>query len=274
MDLTVTEDPNEGKPLRSWSQFSMYMRCPELYRAVYIDRTIKRQANVKMYVGSAVHAAHEALCIARIAGEEPTEDIAIKAAESYWNNGLSKLNENMTTLALERNTMLKVTKVYSKFFIDSDIAPTHTEQNVLWYPKGYPFGVRMIIDRIDKGGILVDLKTSAKSPPKNRVTKEHYILHKSGYDLQLDIYLWGMREVLNINPTQARLEVVVKSKTPKVVKVNHRVDSSRMNSVLDLMANLEENIQKGNFLKNRLSDYCSENMCANWEPCTGLKVEV
>jgi hypothetical protein len=278
MDLINLNDEvhvEEKKPIRSWSQFSLYMRCPELYRATYIDKEIKRVGNLKMHVGSAVHYAHEKLCENRMAGNEDlTLEETKAAAEKYWHDGLEKIpEENITTLSLERSTMLKSTEAYYKFFSKSEIAPLHVEQNVLWYPEGYPFGVRMIIDRIDKGGKLVDLKTSGKTPPKSRKTGKHYIQNGMGYDMQLDLYLLGMRNVLNIEPTSASLEVVVKSKMPKVVRVEHEVNEDRLKSIMDLMANLEEGIQAGNFPKNRLGTFCSSYMCENWEPCTGIPIE-
>jgi RecB family exonuclease len=274
--LTDEINVHENKPVRSWSQFSLYMRCPELYRAKYIDRELPRIGNLNMHLGSAVHLAHEKMAEARLLGsvDELTLEEAKQVASDYWENGLDELPpESATTLALTKKTMLQCVSSYHSFWSKSEAVPLHIEENLLWYPEGYPFGVRMIIDRIDKGGKLVDLKTSGKSPPKSRATGKHYIQSGYGYDMQLDLYMLGMRHVLNIEPTSAGLEVVVKNKNTKVIYVSHELREDRLNSMLDLMANLEESIQAGNFPKNRMGTFCSPRMCDNWEACTGILVE-
>ena len=86
MDLTVKDDPNQGKPLRSFSQYSMYMRCPQLYKATYIDKSIKRSGNIKMHLGSSLHYAHETLCNLKLSGEELTEEKALENLPQDFEN--------------------------------------------------------------------------------------------------------------------------------------------------------------------------------------------
>lgn len=273
-DANVISNENASKPLRSWSQFSLYMRCPELFRVTYVDRTLPRNPNAKMHAGSAVHFAHEKLSLEKRDNGKILElgDV-LSHAEKYWDNGKNTLSESPMDLALERAKMLSTTEAYYNYFISSDINPTHIEENVVVYPKGYPFGIRGIIDRIDEGNVLVDLKTSAKSPPKSRATGKHYLQQGTGYDMQLDTYVLLMRDGLNLNPKKAFLEFAVKGKVPKVVKVEHEIRKDRLESILDLFANLEEAIQLGNFPKNRLNTFCSERFCDHWVNCTGIKIE-
>lgn len=279
MDLTVDDtntisDENANKPIRSWSQFSTYMRCPEMYRVKYVDKTLPRSSNSNMHAGSAVHMAHEKL------SEEKRDNGTIMAledviahAEKYWDDGKDALDEPPMELALTRAKMVNCVESYYHYFVSNDINPTHIEESVIIYPKGYPFGLRGIIDRIDEGNVLVDLKTSSKSPPKSKATGAYYLQQGTGYDMQLDTYILLMREGLNLDPRRASLEFVVKSKVPKVVRVEHDIRDDRVDSILDLMANLEESIQKGNFPKNRLGTFCSPRMCENWVPCTGISIE-
>lgn len=267
---------DESKPIRSWSQYSLYMRCPELFRATYIDKELKRASNIRMHMGSSVHFAHEKMAEQRIKGlpDLSLED-AKKFADKYWENGLKYLRESEMTIALERANMLGLVEAYHKYFVDSEIKPTHVEESILWYPEGYPYGLRCIIDRIDADGTITDVKTSSKSPSKSRTTGKYTVASTSGYDLQLDLYMNAMKGSLNIEPVKAQLEFVVKTskKAPKVVVVEHEVDKYRLQSIMDLMANLEESIQKGNFPKNRLGTFCSPYFCDNWEPCTGIPRE-
>lgn len=271
-DTLSRED--ETKPIRSWSQFSMYMRCPELYRATYVDKAIPRKSNINMHLGSSVHYAHEKLSEhKRDTGQVLPLDEVTAAADDFWEKGKDKLEDSPSELLTSRAKMIRAVEAYYYYFSQKDLRPQHIEKNVIVYPKGYPFGLRGIIDRVDEGGILVDLKTSSKSPPKSRTTGEYYLQGGTGYDMQLDTYAYLMREGLGIDPTSAKLEFVVKSKNPKVVEVSYQIREDRISSVLDLMANLEENIQQGVFPKNRLGNFCNSYMCDNWIPCTGIVPE-
>ena len=62
---TEINSDNSRKPIRSWSQFSLYMRCPELYRARYVDKELPRASSMNMHIGNCVHHAHEVMSEAK-----------------------------------------------------------------------------------------------------------------------------------------------------------------------------------------------------------------
>ena len=259
------------KDLMSISRFLSYMRCPALYKAVYIDKSLPRTFNIHAHVGSAVHLAHELLCKHLRDFDEipPLADLQDEI-KKYWDSKLSNSTELLENLLMQEKLANRLIETYFKFFQTADIKPRFIEKHAVWYPPGYDFGIQGYIDRIDEDGHVCDLKTSGKSPPKSRATGKYYVPRSMGYDLQMDTYFLLAREALNIDVPGGSFEYVVKTKTPKVVRVNYDVDDLHVNSTLDLMANLHNAISKGNFPPNRLGPFCSPQSCANWHPCTGL----
>ena len=259
-------------PVRSWSQFSLYMKCPQLFKYQYIDRVVPRKESIALKIGNALHEGHEYLSGKKIETGEVIEFKYLKSfVEKYWEaNPLKDSDSNLSEDLLEKNNALRYMETYYNFFKANEITPKHTEKDVIWHPPGASFAIRGIIDRIDQENTLVDLKTTGKSPPKSRKTGNIYIPKQSGYDIQLDIYAILMREALDIDVSGAYLEYVVKSKNCKVVKVKHEIREDRLKSAMQLMENIEENIQKGVFTKNRLSQYCGD-YCSMWEQCTGIQ---
>jgi RecB family exonuclease len=259
------------KDIMSISRFLTYMRCPALYKAIYIDRSIPRQFNIHAHVGSTVHKAHEILCNHLIDFEKIIEPIDMQEEiNDYWDSKIGDVPDLMEEIIAQKTKADNLIKTYFSYFKKADLKPKHVEKRLTWYPQGYPFALVGIIDRVDQDGAICDLKTSGKSPPKSKATGKYYVPRKTGYDLQMDTYIMLAREVLNIDVPSGSFEYVVKLKTPKVVKVDYPVDEVHITSTLDLMANLYDSIQKGNFPPNRLGDFCNPTSCGNWSPCTGL----
>ena len=259
------------KPIRSWSQYSTYMKCPQLFFYQYIERSVPRTDSIPLYAGTTVLHGHEEMCKKKIKGEDFTFEEILKLINTFWEKKSETFSSKLTEFFLEKRKLKGYMEAYYHYFINNDITPLFTEKDLMWEPEGYNFAIRGIIDRIDTDNSLVDLKTSKKSPPFNKAKGSFYLDKKTGYDLQLDIYVMLMRNVLNIEPSKAKLEFIVKTKTPKVVPIEMDISEEKLSSTLDLLANLEESIQKGIFPKNRLSTYCGEKWCAKWEECTGLK---
>jgi RecB family exonuclease len=260
-----------NKDLMSISRFLTYMRCPALFKAIYVDKSIPRTFNIHAHVGSTVHAAHEFMCAQVIKSEGIPSLKDVQAyAKDYWDSKADEVPDLLEEILAQEQLSVRLIETYFKFFEKADIKPKFTEERVFWYPEGYNFGLQGIIDRIDMDGHVCDLKTSGKTPPKSRATGKYYVPRNTGYDLQMDTYFMLAREGLNIDVPGGSFEYIVKTKTPKVVKVNYDISELHMNSTLDLMANLHDAIQKGNFPPNRLGPFCSPTSCANWHPCTGL----
>lgn len=268
MDITLIDGE---KPIRSWSQFSTYMRCPQMYKAVYIDKSIPRTKTSPALLGSTVHFAHEKLAEFKKNGRVLDLDEAILFAEGYWDAQEEALDD-LINAPVTKAQIIPLVTTYYDYFVKEDIAPKETEKDLLWFPKGYSFGLRGIVDRIDVDDSIIDLKTSKKTPSRSPKSGNHYVDIRSGYRLQLDTYIMLAR-ANGYDPKRAGLEVVVKNKRPKVVPVDYPVNEDFLKSTMDLMAELNENITAGHFPKNRLGNFCSPGYCKNWEACTGIKPE-
>jgi hypothetical protein len=261
-----------SKDLMSISRFLQYMRCPALYKALYIDKSVPRTFNIHAHVGSTVHMAHEVLCNHWIENEQEVMslDKVKEKAKEYWDSKANDSTELLEVVLEQERISVNLIETYFKFFEKEDIRPKYVEERVIWYPEGYDFGLQGIIDRIDEDGHVCDLKTSSKSPPRSKATKKYYVPRSMGYDLQMDTYFMLAREGLNIDVPGGSFEYIVKNKNPKVVKVDYPIDNLHIESTLDLMAKLHASIKQGNFPPNRLGTFCSPSSCANWHPCTGL----
>jgi len=268
MDIKIIDS---DKPVRSWSQFSTYMRCPSMYKALYIDKSIPRSKSSSALLGSTIHFAHEKLAEFKKNGRLLTLEDALLFAEGYWESQEDSLDDKENGPRTKAE-IKRLTEAYYDFFVKQDIEPKVTEQNLLWFPKGHDFGIRGIVDRIDSDDSVIDLKTSKKSPSKSKKTSNYVVDIRSGYRMQLDIYILLAR-ANNYDPPSAGLEVVVKTKNPKVIAVDYPINEDVLKSTMDLMAHLNENIVAGNFPKNRLGNFCSPTWCKNWLPCTGIDPE-
>ena len=260
-----------NKEIMSISRFLQYMRCPALFKAIYIDKSIPRSFNIYAHVGSTVHTAHEVMCNYLIDHEKIADLTYVKdKAKIYWESKLDRVTDTVEVMMEQEKMANRLIDTYYTFFQKQEMKHKYVEERILWYPPGYDFALQGIVDRIDEDGHICDLKTSGKSPPRSKATGKYYVPRSSGYDLQMNTYFMLAREGLNIDVPGGSFEYVVKNKTPKVVKVTYELNQAHLDSTLDMMARIYDSIQKGNFPPNRLGTFCSPTSCANWHPCTGL----
>ncbi len=122
--------------------------------------------------------------------------------------------------------------------------------------------VRGIIDMIDASGTIVDVKTAAKKPSGL----------DAGYRFQLATY----RQLEPRSNGRARLDTLVATKTPQLVKIEHEITVQDQLLTQSLYPLVREGIREGLYFPNRGANLCSRRYCNFCDACErefGGKVE-
>ncbi len=113
--------------------------------------------------------------------------------------------------------------------------------------------VQGFIDVLDVEGRIIDIKTAKASPasiePMNRFQVATYS--------QLERTASG----------KGRLDVLVKSKTPKIVLQSFDVTENDLRATQTIYARASQAMQSEFYIPNRLSMFCSRRHCAYWRIC-------
>jgi len=132
-----------------------------------------------------------------------------------------------------------------------EIRPAALEQQVLGEIGGVT--VRGYVDLVDMEGTIVDVKTAAKSPAGIA----------SDYAFQLATY----RQLLPRANGKARLDTLVATKTPKLVKIEYEVTDADQRLTCSLYPRVREGIREGLYFPNRNSNLCSRKYCNFADAC-------
>ena len=132
-----------------------------------------------------------------------------------------------------------------------EIRPAALEQQVIGEIGGVK--VRGYIDIVDVDGTIVDVKTAAKSPSGI----------SSDYAFQLATY----RQLLPAANGKARLDTLVATKTPKLVKIEYEVTAADQLLTANLYPRVREGIREGLYFPNRNSNLCSRKYCNFADAC-------
>ncbi len=135
--------------------------------------------------------------------------------------------------------------------VAAEIRPAAVEQQVLGEIAGVR--IRGYVDIIDVDGTIIDVKTAAKKP--SGVDR--------GYAFQLATY----REILPGASGKARLDTLVATKTPQIVKLEYEVTDADRLLAMRLYPRVREGIREGLYFPNRNSNLCSRKYCNFCEAC-------
>jgi CRISPR/Cas system-associated exonuclease Cas4 (RecB family) len=131
------------------------------------------------------------------------------------------------------------------------IDPAGVEFEVSGRIGGVP--VRGYIDLMDVHGAVIEIKTAARKPPG--VPFDHA--------LQVATY----RSLSPHASGEARLDVLVKTKTIQLAQHRYTVTESDLHAVRVLYPLVQDGIRSGLYFPNRRSMLCSRRHCAFWRHC-------
>ncbi len=131
------------------------------------------------------------------------------------------------------------------------IQPAAVEMRV----EGRIGGIRVQgwIDLIDVDGQIIDIKTAARRP--NRIDVDHRF--------QLSTYAQLARGASG----RARVDTLVKTKTPSIVTHSFTVTDEDLLAINKLYSLAQRSMKAGLYMPNRLSMACSRRNCCYWRQC-------
>ncbi len=135
--------------------------------------------------------------------------------------------------------------------VASAIEPAAVELHV----EGEIGGVRIqgFIDILDVDGRIIDIKTAKASPssiePMNRFQVATY------------------SQLAPAASGKGRLDILVKTKLPKVVLQSFDVTRKDVRATQTLYARAGQAMRSEHYMPNRLSMFCSRRHCAYWRSC-------
>jgi len=195
----------------SISQVSAYLGCPLKYRFQYVDKIPRPWRVAAMAFGTSVHAAVEWFHKERLAGRTPALTEVLKVFDADWyaqnveplvfseresREGLAEKGRAMLRLYVESTNGVRPVAVEQSF--ELDLADPETGE--VWDLR-----LRGIIDLIEEGDVLVDLKTAGRT------------LESGGLERHLQLSAYALAFLLlQQRMPKLRLDMLLKTAKPRL----------------------------------------------------------
>lgn len=195
----------------SISQVNAYLGCPLKYRFQYVDKIPRPWRVAAMAFGSSVHAAVEWFHKERLAGRSPELTNVLKVFDADWyaqnveplvfseresREGLAEKGRAMLQLYVESCNGTKPVAVEQPF--ELDLADPETGEVL-------EVRLRGVIDLIEEGDVLVDLKTAGRT------------LEAGGLERHLQLSTYALAFLLHQQRMpKLRLDMLLKTTKPRL----------------------------------------------------------
>lgn len=249
-----------NKPTLSFSSVSKFLKCPRLY---YLENVKKVEtfANGIMIQSGAWHQA--AACNA-VQKRKSGVDLPLDQMKALFMGALDekfkvenvrlKENENRPTLESQG---LAITEFFHKL-VAPRIVPVLVEKYFrVSLGASFPFDLSGVWDLVDADNIIRDLKAKGQTPNQADVDRE----------LQLTIYALAWRIIYQEPEGGLCLDVVVKNKMLKYVRVNTKRTADDCYWALGLIERAAFGIGAGCDHPGTDGWWCSPKMCDQWTRC-------
>ena len=205
----------------SISQVNAYLACPLKYRFQYVDKIPRPWRVAAMAFGSSVHAAVEWFHKERLAGRTPELTQVLQVFDADW------YAQNVEPLVFSekesKDSLAEKAKAMLQLYVEScnGTRPIAVEQpfeiDVFDPETGEVLDVRLrgIIDLVEEGDTLVDLKTAGRTLEQGGLERHlqlstyalaFFILHGSIPKLRLDMLLKTAKPRLERHETTRSVE--------------------------------------------------------------------
>lgn len=231
------------------TQVKTLLSCPAKWYFKYV-LGLKEVADGALALGRAVHRAAEYALRWRLAKREPKlEEVRETFVEAFRNElREAELREDEDAAELEA-TGEALTELWFKEAAPR-IQPQLVEAPASGVINGVPVNGR--VDLVEKDGTIVDLKTVGRSP--SEVDADH-VFQVATYTL-----------LLGTNG-KARVDHLVKNKTPKLVSLEYQVSQEDLRFVQTMYPLARDVMASGLYPPNRASRTCSRRYCSFWRQC-------
>jgi len=251
----------------SFSQLNMLLRCGVQYERRYVNGE-KIAPSGSMVRGRCGHKSEEVNFRQKI---KSNEDLPLETVKDIFSDEWEKSKYQIAWAKDEidggspskvegeyKDVGISLVDVYHRELAPAAIPIAVEDKFTVHFDGGYPDLVG-IIDRIDEGDQIVDLKFVGKSPSEGDAAK----------DLQLICYDLGYRQTRKKKPSLLRKEYAISTKKPKTMI--QEVPAFQDEQIQALLRRLERAIiaiGKGVFLPAAIGSWgCSEKWCGFWNSC-------
>jgi len=257
------ETGQKDKKHLSPSQLNMFNRCGAQYYFRYIEG-LKLPPKSAMTFGSAVDAGLNHNYFQKIESKKDLKvDAILDAYSTAFDLGKAETEwEKDEDPAEIKDEGVVILKKYRKE-IAPKIQPFAVQDQLLIEFSDFDYDLKGFIDLIDEAGVIIDNKTSGKSPSKDgeayKVAPDH--------DLQLSTYALGYRLKYHKPEAGLRVDYLVRTKEPKIIQVPLIKSNAEIDYMLRQIGRIADAIQKEVFIPNRSSFLCSERWCGYYKIC-------
>lgn len=251
---------NEQERHLSYSAISCYLSCPLRYKLKYIDHIPPAFTASSLAFGSAIHEAVAAFYQSRLEGDELRPDQMLDVYRDTWQRAekIKFFNGDSEDSVIEKAEHL-ITVFHNS--TDPSVTILGVEEFFELPLGGIPplqGYIDLIEESADGTATIVDLKTASKKPSTANVQT----------NLQLTAYALGA-EALGFDPDKLslRLDVLLKSKTPEMVRLETRRSEGDRHRFIRLAYEVWKGIEREVFFP-RQDWTCSQcawaDQCKEW----------
>ncbi len=252
------------KPYLSFTQISMFLRCPRQYEQRYILKK-KTPPSGAMVLGRVWHKALELNYRQKI---DSQQDLPLGDMQEYFAAQFDEVlkTEEVAFEPAEKPGKLKDQGVGIVAAHHQAIAPAVRpllveEPFTVDLGEDFPFDLYGIWDLVERDGTIVDNKAYGRAPAQDALDK----------DLQFTAYALGYRATKGAVEPGLRMDAVIKNVKPKAVQLHTRRTNDQCRWFLGLVEQVGKAIKSGSFFPNPNGWHCSERFCGYWHSCMGQK---
>ena len=246
----MSANPNTPDSL-SPSQVRCFMDCQVRWCFKYKLKVPDAQ-NGKLALGKAIHSALTHNFHQKIDTREDLQAIGVRAlvreawASECLQTEFAEDEDPAELLACGESLVWKYT---------DEVAPQIDPAAVEMRVEGEIGGVKVQgwVDLVDTQGRIIEFKTASRKP--SRITADQ--------KLQLATYAL----LTPGSNGSARLDTLVKTKSPAVFTHDFTLDNSDIEGTRRLYAAARDSMREGSYMPNRLSLNCSRRNCSYWRCC-------
>lgn len=261
----MSEAPAE-KPHLSPTQLDLYCKCPEAYRRRYIEREVI-PPGIAIIQGQCVHRAAEFNFRQKLATrvDLPILEIVEAAAASFDEQKAGEVALTQDEMARGASVVLGEAKdqaVKCAEVLARDIVPEYqpvlVEEKVRIELPNAPRDLLCILDMADERGIVSDYKVAAKR--KSQADADSSVA--------LTTYAAAHRIATGKLPSELRLEVLVKNKTPTRQVVSTTRGLGDFKALAARVNAVQSSIDAGSFPPATPGAWwCGPRWCGYWSTC-------
>ena len=233
------------------SQVTKFIACPASWAFRYV-LGLEEAIDSNRALGLAIHKAAERYYRAKIEGRQLDLDQVNQAFVEEWKaiaaGPVMWGSDTPDALAAEgRGYVVKYMAEAAP-----TIEPAKAEVKIAGEIAGVK--VRGIIDLLDVAGRVIDLKSSSKKPTDDA---------RPTHTLQLATY----RKLCPEASGAARIDTIVRTKTPQIVRQDYEVSEADLKMCDVLYPRLQAAMRSGIYWPNRSAFFCSRRKCSHWMAC-------